>query len=186
MKRKDQLPYRIEYVEDHAIIYFKYKNEFIPCLVDVDDIPKILSFPNTWNVIKENSGNYYVKSNLMKPNKKKTCIKLHRMLMQEPQKGFDVDHINTNSLDNRKENLRLLTRSENIQNRIKGYGVSEVIGVKWVKRDERWQAGIIIRGKQKYIGSYVDLEYATKIAKRVRAEELPHSYEAYESKLVNL
>jgi len=41
---------------------------------------------------------------------------MHRIIM-DPPKGMDIDHINGNTLDNRKENLRICTRSQNSQNK---------------------------------------------------------------------
>jgi|TARA_R110000824_G_scaffold71132_5_gene182367 hypothetical protein len=43
-------------------------------------------------------------------------LSIHRVVMNAP-KGMDVDHINGDPLDNRKENLRICTRSENCRNR---------------------------------------------------------------------
>ena len=43
-------------------------------------------------------------------------LSIHRVVMSAP-KGFDVDHINGDPLDNRKENLRICTRSQNCQNK---------------------------------------------------------------------
>ena len=43
-------------------------------------------------------------------------ILIHRIVMNAP-KGMDVDHINGDPLDNRKENLRICTRSENCRNK---------------------------------------------------------------------
>ena len=41
---------------------------------------------------------------------------MHRIIM-DPPKGLYVDHINGNTLDNRKENLRICTHSQNCQNK---------------------------------------------------------------------
>lgn len=49
-------------------------------------------------------------------------IYLHRFLMNSPE-GLIVDHINHQTLDNRRENLRVVTHSENMKNRIKWYKI---------------------------------------------------------------
>lgn len=41
---------------------------------------------------------------------------LHREIMNPPE-GYEVDHINGNKLDNRRENLRICKRRENLRNR---------------------------------------------------------------------
>lgn len=66
-------------------------------------------------------------------------IYLHRLLTEAPR-GLDVDHINGNGLDNRRSNLRIATRSQNLQNKR-----SKTPGFKGVrKRDDcvRWEARI--------------------------------------------
>ena len=47
--------------------------------------------------------------------KDKRSQSLHRFIMKAP-KGMCVDHINGNSLDNRRSNLRIVTQSENLLN----------------------------------------------------------------------
>ena len=56
---------------------------------------------------------------------------IHRVVMDAP-KGMDVDHINGNGLDNRKENLRICTRSQNCMNqRLKSHSRSGYKGVQY-------------------------------------------------------
>lgn len=84
-------------------------------LVDVEDVELVAGV--RWYV----SWNGYA-TNRSKTNGKNTNLRAHRVIMDAPL-GMDVDHINHNKLDNRKSNLRVCTRSENLSNRtgVKGY-----------------------------------------------------------------
>ena len=70
-----------------------------------------------------------------------------------------VDHINHNTLDNRKENLRIVTPRDNSRN-LKKESSSKYIGVSWNKREQKWRAYIYIDGKQKHLGYYIDEDEA--------------------------
>lgn len=48
---------------------------------------------------------------------KRVRILMHRLILDAP-KGMEVDHINQNGLDNRLENIRIATRSQNNANRV--------------------------------------------------------------------
>ena len=64
-----------------------------------------------------------------------------------------IDHINVNSLDNRIENLRILTNQQNQWNtNAKGYN--------WCKRRNKWRAQININGKRTNLGSFTEEEDA--------------------------
>jgi hypothetical protein len=46
-------------------------------------------------------------------------ISMHAFLLGKPDKGYVIDHINNNGLDNRRQNIRVVTRSINSQNKKK-------------------------------------------------------------------
>ena|SRR3990167_578343 len=79
---------------------------------------------------------------------------MHREIMRPP-KGMEVDHINGDKLDNRRENLRVCTHAQNSRNR-KGINVS------FDKRKHKWRAQIGIGMKQKWLGYFATKEAAAK------------------------
>lgn len=79
---------------------------------------------------------------------------LHRLLMDFP-KGMTVDHINHNTLDNRRCNLRIVTDIQNKQNRKDN--TSGILGVD--KYKDKWRSQLQVKGK-KYIKYYNTKEEA--------------------------
>lgn len=78
----------------------------------------------------------------------------------------DVDHINQDKRDNRIENLRLATRSQNMINcGLKTNNTSGVRGVYWSKRKQRWIARIMKDRKHIWIGTFTDLASAEEAMK---------------------
>jgi hypothetical protein len=64
-----------------------------------------------------------------------------------------VDHINTDRLDNRVENLQLITQRENSsKDRING--TSKYVGVYFQKSSKKWCSHICINGIVTYLGSF--------------------------------
>lgn len=95
--------------DDYAIIVINSKKFGVKnVLIDIDDIEKVKKY--TWCFTHSRDNNLYA----MTKDKSKT-IKLHRYLKECP-KGLDIDHINHDTLDNRKTNLRICTRAVNNQN----------------------------------------------------------------------
>lgn len=82
---------------------------------------------------------------------------------------MDIDHINNNKSDDRIENLRVTTRSQNLQNVIRKKGKSSSYkGVTFSKRDNLWSARLWITAtkKFKYLGWFkTELEAADCYAK---------------------
>jgi hypothetical protein len=140
--------------------------------------------------IRLKKGNYIVKEKILKhikcangyydvvlcKNKQRKMIKVHQLvamafLNHKPNRHkIVVDHIDNNPLNNRLENLQLISARENTSKDRKN-GSSQYIGVSWIKRYNKWKAEIRINGKQKYLGRF--------------ANELKAS-EAYQNALKNL
>ena len=88
-------------------------------IVDDEDYQRVMDFAtNGWEV------RYFTKSNNPYATTRKTIdgkrkqFYLHRLVMNALNSNLPhVDHINRKTLDNRKENLRFVTRSQNMKNR---------------------------------------------------------------------
>lgn len=79
-----------------------------------------------------------------------------------------VDHINGDRSDNRWENLRPCSLSENNRNRkITNKNTSGVKGVSWHKASGKWQVQLSVKGNN-HFGLYSSLEEAEKRAIEVR------------------
>lgn len=89
-------------------------------------------------------------------------VRMHSIVMKTP-KRMETDHINGNGLDNRRENLRVCTRSENLMNQKRGINnTSGYKGVSWHKGTEKWQSKIAAKGKRIYLGLFKEKEEAHK------------------------
>jgi hypothetical protein len=90
--------------------------------------------------------------------KNNDTIRLHRLIMGcKKNDGAVVDHINGNTLDNRKKNLRICTIGQNATNQAKRRSnTSGYKGVTWHKQDKLWQAQIMVNYKHIFLGLYED------------------------------
>ncbi len=98
-------------------------------------------------------------------------IMMHRVINNTPP-GLETDHINGDGLDNRRKNLRTVTRSQNMWNRKKNSkGSSKYKGVYWHKQHEKWVANIQVNKKRHFIGLFVDEDVAGRAyAEKSKAE----------------
>jgi hypothetical protein len=91
---------------------------------------------------------------------------MHRLIIGAKQGDF-VDHINMDSLDNRRSNLRIVTRGESQRNTrpAKGRDVKGVYAIRRKGRSLRWRAEYWMDGKHRYLGQYENREDAVKVVK---------------------
>lgn len=90
-------------------------NSDLIILVDDEDCVYLSQFK--W-FIRKTKNNMYAKTFVNKGKEPIKTEEMHRMLIKR-LKGQEIDHINRNGLDNRKENLRISTRAQNSMNRAK-------------------------------------------------------------------
>lgn len=117
--------------EDYAEIIIRNKrNEVVAAaMIDLEDVSKVKL--RKWNVLPcRNSTYIYTKT--------PKHTKLHRYIL-DYYGPKDIDHINRNPLDNRKSNLRIVTRSENASN----------TNAKHIKKSgNKWRYEIVRFGKR--------------------------------------
>jgi hypothetical protein len=90
-----------------------------------------------------------------------------------PPPGMDIDHINGDPADNRIENLRLATRSQNLANAaMRSDNKSGAKGVRFDDRRGKWIAYIKADKKHRWLGDHNTLEEA--VAARRAASLLLH------------
>jgi hypothetical protein len=110
---------------------------------------------------------------------RKVTLYMHRLIMNAKQ-GQEVDHINRDPLDNRRANLRIVTKSENQQNQParRPKSASGWRNVCWRPERRRYDVRITVDGRRLTYGSYTSLEEAVEAAKIARASVMPASPEA--------
>ena len=110
-----------------------------------------------WN---PDTQSFYAVTKIRKPDGTRDMLRMHRLVMNA-KKGEYVDHINHDTIDNQKENLRLCSCSENLYNQgCKSSNTSGYKGVNWHKRDKKWQALIRVSGKRIHLGYFATKEEA--------------------------
>ena len=93
----------------------------------------------------------------------KQDVYLHRYVLEYSGNEY-VDHINSNKLDNRKLNLRVVTIKQNSQNKSKAKSArSKYIGVNWHKGMKKWEAKIVVDKTKIHLGYFDDEERAAHI-----------------------
>jgi len=159
--------------ENYVIIYYTSEaGENFEILVDEEDFNRIVDFGYSINCHRMlNTGlvypsfTEYVGKNSKGKSKYKSHL-LHRFILNFPD--FIIDHVNNNTLDDRKSNLKLSNKSLNGINRI-GANKNNVSGYRNVSlHNGKYFVQLQIDGKNKVLGSFANPEEANTFAEEMR------------------
>lgn len=131
--------------------------------VIVDDADAYHVIGYTWFI---NPKLNYVGRDVYDPKTQKSKrVYLHRELLgRDPGDGTDVDHANGNRLDNRRCNLRVCSRSQNLTNKgPKSGNASGIRGITWHKASKKWMVSGCKDRKTYYGGLFTDFSEAIKV-----------------------
>lgn len=153
---------RNDYVVDGDIAYIVLRNnkqeETGRAIIDIDDLERLIQYKwtlGTWG---------YAESSINNKN-----VLMQRLVLNEFDAVNIVDHINRNTLDNRKSNLRIVDKSLNAVNAgIRSNNTSSVTGVSWNKNTNSWRAYINYKGKRIELGHRKEFDNAVVL--RLNAE----------------
>ena len=157
-------------------------------LYQVSNLGRVYSLPKEWVTglggVRSHNGKIlklsidtkgYLKVNLWNEGKQKTK-RVHQLVaitfLNHELDGHKivVDHMNNNSLDNRVENLQLITNRENTS-KDKKRGSSQYVGVYWHKTYNKWISSIRINNIKVSLGYFID-EYDAHLAYQSKLKEI--------------
>lgn len=170
-RQSPQFPRPVRIEGDVAYIPLTQELE---AMIDASDLELIA--PHKWYVSRGEWNVPYARSGPLG--------RMHRYIMQAP-KEMMVDHINHNPLDNRRENLRLVTHQQNHQNR-QGANTNNRLGMRgvgtWKASDGRirYQSRVYVNGKcfvRYFPHTPAGLKQAAATVQEMRASLMPLSQE---------
>lgn len=123
--------------------------------IDAEDLSLFLACP--WNIHSSEPNRFYLSCRI---NGKRAYF--HRLAIGAPP-GREVDHVNGDTLDNRRSNLRLCTSTENKRNQTASRSTpSGYKGVSLSHKSKPWRANITVCGRQYLLGNFETKEEAAR------------------------
>lgn len=164
---------------DTAVIFVTRRNgEVVEFYIDTVDLPTVSSMANSLYAHRcAITGRFYAKFYRRLGTNLYEKPLLHRELINPP-KGYVVDHIDGDTRNNRRSNLRVVTQAENLQNR-RGAMTNSASGIRGVFRRsdcDRWEAQVVV-GRKKHRSLHKTIEEAEGAVREMRKELLPFSNE---------
>ncbi len=126
-------------------------------LVDAEDFERLNR--HKWFAMKSSKTHYAARADRVKCPIKLSYM--HREIMHIPE-NMQVDHINYSGLDNRRCNLRICSREDNLRAQRPQKGSSRFRGVSWDREHDNWRVQSYSNGKHINLGHYENEEEAAR------------------------
>jgi hypothetical protein len=139
------------------------------CVIDTPIYSLIKGF--RWSAYRAAaSKTYYAKTAVRKENGAQTTLYMQQFIFPEAE---EIDHKDGDGLNNRRENLRPATHSQNMSNRKKfknkAFKSSKFLGVHWREEVKKFRAYITLNRKRLNIGHFEDeIEAAKKYDEKAK------------------
>lgn len=149
-------------------------------LISASDVEKVRSLRRRWKAIWIKESQHYRIVSTFKEDGRWRTLYLYRFLVGAPP-GMQVDHINRDPLDNRRENLRLASPSQNQQNQVGAHrqSLSGIRGAHYNKRRGNFRARIILSEngvrRSKHLGDFDSPEEAGAAYEEARRKYFPYA-----------
>lgn len=142
----------------------------------VDDVDAVALSAWKWCACRQSRGRKFVAVRGDRSTGRKRLIYMHRQIMGlTAGDGMEADHLNHDTLDNRRENLRVVTPKQNKRYQPSRGGSSRFVGVTWDSTRRLWRAQISIDGKVTNLGRYpTEIEAAEARDAHVRGLGIEH------------
>jgi hypothetical protein len=160
---------------DYVKVYIYYKSQEFCFAIDADD----------WENLKQYKWFRVTKGYVATMLKKERKIKLLHHFLLPKKEGYLIDHINRNSLDNRRINLRYISPSENIINQGRFVDKKDC-GLSYNKAYKHWEARISYRKERVHLGYFKSKKLALIERKKAEQQYYPHIYQKPPKQVVKL
>ena len=150
----------VRVIGDDAVMLIYGMGQKFETVFDASDLPLVQAFPTRWMADGKSAARPYVHSRCRR-DKKGLRVPLHRYIVAGDvgiPDGLVVDHINRDTLDNRRRNLRAVSSRVNSQNRKLSPGAVGIPNVSFSKA----------RGTYVVTASFERLEDAAKASETLR------------------
>lgn len=174
IKRGEAMKNKFEIRGNVTVIFLQYKGQETTTTISTEDLNRVSSITGRWyamNVGGKRGEKIYVGTKIGG-----VTVYLHQIIVMNPPKMV-VDHVNHNTLDNTRENLRACSYAENSQNRKGATRSNKSTGVRNVYRSSngKFFVQLGINGKDTRFGTFPTILEAKAAAKLARKEYFPIS-----------